>query len=65
MLKTDDVNLVCEAFLETSIERSRAAVAQSVERPSKVPVWHNSTVGWDQERDMSSISLIALRHMVV
>ena len=34
------------------------AVAQSVERPSKVPVWCNSTdVGSNHERDMSSLSL--------
>ena len=34
----------------------RGVVAQSVERPSKVPVWRNSTVGSNHERDMSSLS---------
>ena len=37
---------------------SRGAIAQSVERPSKVPVWRNSTgVGSNHKKDMSSASL--------
>ena len=35
---------------------NRGAVAQLVERPSKVPVWCNPTVGSNHERDMSSLA---------
>ena len=35
--------------------QGRGAVAQLVERPSKVPIWCNSTdLGSNHERDMSS-----------
>ena len=46
-------------FKVTKLPRpSRGAVAQLVERPSKVPIWCNSTdVGSNYERDMSSLSL--------
>ena len=41
-------------LLLISISTCRGAVAQPVERPSKVPVWSNSFVGSNHERDMSS-----------
>ena len=46
---------------------SHGAVAQSVEPPSKVPVWCNSTdVGSNHKRDISSpLSLITPQHKVV
>ena len=42
-------------------KQGRGAVAQSVERPSKVPVWCNSTMGSNHE----SIFLIMPWHKVV
>ena len=41
------------------IRYNQRDLPRRVERPSKVPVWCNSTdVGSNQERDMSSLSLI-------
>ena len=39
--------------LEPFLVRPDFFVDQSVERPSKVPVWCNSTVGSNHERDFS------------
>ena len=58
---------ICTKVTHNEIcQLSRGAVAYSEERPSKDPVWCNSTdVGSNHERDISSFLSLHTRHKVV